>query len=476
MNKNNSRLLWKIKGMHCASCAQLVKQELSSLPGVENVMVSLSAEQAVLNLDKGAAYPSISAAGEKLAPYGFSISEFECGDDNGSLSDKEKKAPEGKSVQDISIFSWIKSFIASGIVIVFFIFLQNSGIVSFPGILSGSGDTGSLLLAVIMGFAASVSSCLAVVGSIVISFSILSQNAEGEKSFKAVLKPNILFQAGRIAGFTILGGMLGLAGGSLSVKGPALGFFEIILAVMLMTSALAILGAGKYLERAGFKMPSFLSNAIGMLKSSKNPSAPLLLGAMTFFLPCGFTQSMQLTALGSSSFLTGSLIMLAFSLGTLPVLFAAGLTAGWSRRSGAVVIQRASGILIGFFAIMTFLAAIPLFGYSGNIFGGNSANSGGNMTAENFLPAEGVQKIEMHVTFQGFEPSILEVRKGVPVEWTIWGDQITGCTNAIIIPSANARFSLKKGENKISFTPQQAGTISYSCWMGMVRGEIRVVD
>lgn len=49
--------------------------------------------------------------------------------------------------------------------------------------------------------------------------------------------------------------------------------------------------------------------------------AQFLIGKVeTFFLPCGFTQSMQIVALSSGSFVSGMFIMLAFALGTLPML------------------------------------------------------------------------------------------------------------------------------------------------------------
>ena len=35
---------------------------------------------------------------------------------------------------------------------------------------------------------------------------------------------------------------------------------------------------------------------------------------------------------------------------------------------------------------------------------------------------------------------------------------------------------LKPGDNVISFTPDTSGVIAYSCWMGMIRGSITVVD
>jgi sulfite exporter TauE/SafE len=48
--------------------------------------------------------------------------------------------------------------------------------------------------------------------------------------------------------------------------------------------------------------------------------APALIGIGTFFLPCGFTQSMQLYALSTGSFVQGAMTMFFFALGTFPVL------------------------------------------------------------------------------------------------------------------------------------------------------------
>ncbi|NCP77121.1 sulfite exporter TauE/SafE family protein [bacterium] len=41
-------------------------------------------------------------------------------------------------------------------------------------------------------------------------------------------------------------------------------------------------------------------------------------GALTFFLPCGFTLAMQAYAITTGSFITGALTMMAFALGTAP--------------------------------------------------------------------------------------------------------------------------------------------------------------
>jgi sulfite exporter TauE/SafE len=41
-------------------------------------------------------------------------------------------------------------------------------------------------------------------------------------------------------------------------------------------------------------------------------------GALTFFVPCGFTFAMQLYAMQTGSFWMGAVVMLLFAGGTLP--------------------------------------------------------------------------------------------------------------------------------------------------------------
>lgn len=81
------------------------------------------------------------------------------------------------------------------------------------------------------------------------------------------------------------------------------------------------------------------------------------------------------------------------------------------------------------------------------------------------------QLVEMHITYTGFEPNTLRIKKGIPVKWVIYGDQVSSCTNKIIVPALNISKSIVSGTNIVNFTPQTSGTIDFSCWMGMVRGK-----
>ena len=96
---------------------------------------------------------------------------------------------------------------------------------------------------------------------------------------------------------------------------------------------------------------------------------PLLIGFATFFLPCGFTQSMQFVALSSGSFMAGALVMLAFALGTLPVLaFLSFGSASFAHSKYAPLFFKSAGIVVigfGLFALLGGLAGLgvipPLF-------------------------------------------------------------------------------------------------------------------
>ena len=72
----------------------------------------------------------------------------------------------------------------------------------------------------------------------------------------------------------------------------------------------------------------------------------------------------------------------------------------------------------------------------------------------------------------------ISVTAGVPVRWVIQAPEsaINGCNNRIHIPALNLDYTFHSGENVLEFCPEEAGTLGYSCWMGMLRGSIVVTE
>ena len=85
------------------------------------------------------------------------------------------------------------------------------------------------------------------------------------------------------------------------------------------------------------------------------------------------------------------------------------------------------------------------------------------------------QTVEMHVKYSGWDPATIHVKAGARVTWNIWGDEVTSCTNRIVVPSLGISQALTSGKNVITFTAPAAGTVPFACWMNMVRGQF-IVD
>jgi sulfite exporter TauE/SafE len=116
-------------------------------------------------------------------------------------------------------------------------------------------------------------------------------------------------------------------------------------------------------------MPKFLSkHALGVSRFN-HTLTPLLVGIATFFLPCGFTQSMQLYALTTGSFLSGGLTMLSFALGTLPVLALVSFSSfSIQKSSKSGVFFKTAGLVVIIFALFNLINSLVVVGIIPPIF------------------------------------------------------------------------------------------------------------
>lgn len=87
----------------------------------------------------------------------------------------------------------------------------------------------------------------------------------------------------------------------------------------------------------------------------------------------------------------------------------------------------------------------------------------------------GVQVIRMTADNNGYTPKNMYVQKDMPVKLIIEGNQINSCNNGVVLPSLNIEKTIKSGDNVIEITPKDED-IDFSCWMGMIKGVIKVTD
>ena len=198
-----------------------------------------------------------------------------------------------------------------------------------------SGSVG-FFSAFVIGLVAASSSCMAVSGGLLLA-TAAKFNEQKIKTGRSGsrLAPVLLFVSGRVASYAVFGGLIGMIGKTVSVSPFASGAITAAAALVLLALGLDMLKLlPKWIKKLTPTMPAFIARRVMNADSSMHPTAPMAIGAGTFFLPCGFTQALQLYALSSGSFAAGALVMGAFALGTVPSLVALGAFAGsWKGKS-----------------------------------------------------------------------------------------------------------------------------------------------
>lgn len=431
--------------MTCVSCEIIISEELKKIEGIHEVIVCHKKQTAEITFKDNET--RLKKIIYKIKKLGYEAS--------GEPFEKTIKTPKATKKQ------WLYAFL-----LVFFLYwvyryFQWIGIFSWVDIEPNNIGYGAAFL---VGIIASLSTCLAIIGTVVISFGTKYQT-QGT-TFEKNIKPHLLFHMGRITTFFLLGGLLGIVGNFFELSQSFMGWFTIIIAVVFAWLGLNILGILPSLSTVGFRMPKSSMRVWNRLKESEHALTPILLGGFTFFLPCGFTQSMQLFAMGSGNFWVGALTLTFFALGTAPVLFSLGVMTSKSKNKKRVILQKAIGFIIIAFAYFTLSSGLALAGIS--------LNTPSTEGTEASVETDDVQIINMTVDFSGYSPSTIRIKKDIPVRWEINGKQLSGCTNEIIVPDLGIRKKLAPGNNVIDFTPKKTGTIGFSCWMGMVRGKFIV--
>jgi heme/copper-type cytochrome/quinol oxidase subunit 2 len=246
----------------------------------------------------------------------------------------------------------------------------------------------------------------------------------------------------------------------------------VLAGVMMVTVGIKLTGLMPRLEQLA--LPASLARLVGLDRASGgrySHGRTAVTGMLTFFLPCAFTQTMQVLAVSTGSFLQGAAVMAAFAIGTAPGLLVAGSAAGFAKGNTGRMFLKVAGIAV-------LLLGIWNMGNGWNLTGitlGNGTSAAIGTAAAQLPPIrEGAQVLQMNQWAGGYNPNKLTVRAGMPVRWEISADG-TGCSSYMVVPSLGIKKTLQPGMNVVEFTPKRAGTIKFSCGMGMFTGSIAVM-
>lgn len=499
MNIIKKRL--RIGGMSCINCQNKIERKLKNTAGIQQASVSYSTGFADITYDSDLiTLKDIKAIIEKL--------------DYQVLPNAETSKPDMGRIISLLV-----------IIVSLYVLLQRFGILNLlvPSQLADTNMGYGMLF--IVGLLTSVH-CIAMCGGINLSQCIPRKEAENESSRLAAFQPAFLYNLGRVLSYTVIGFLLGLIGmliggdSGTGLSALAQGILKIIAGIFMVISGINMLGIFPWLRRFSLRIPAFRSVKNGSKKAVNK--GPFVVGLLNGLMPCGPLQSMQIVALASGNPLAGALSMLLFSLGTVPLMLGLGsLVSALGRKFsqkvmsiGAVLVVvlglamlsqggSLSGLLlpdrllmliitvcvIGVAASIPFdrqlyraasvIAVIAIMAVLCTVRDNLTENADlkeANTVAEETEITDGVQVVNSTLS-TGSYPNIT-VQVGIPVKWIINAPagSINGCNYTMVLKEYGIKHQFTEGENIIEFTPTKTGTIQYSCWMGMIHGNIFVTD
>ncbi len=437
-----------IKGMHCRSCEMLLEEKIKEVPHVSSVNVSYS--QGLANIEYSANQPSHKDLERAVQEAGYEVGTREPAK---WLSDKWT---DYKQLIVAGITLWVLYSIARML-----------------GILDISLNTGSVTypFALVIGLVAGISTCMAIVGGLILGISARHAEVHPEATSWQKFRPHLYFNIGRISGYAVLGGLLGAMGSVLKISGTVQALLTLAVGAVMIVLGLKLTGISPRLKESSITLPASLAKLLGINRHQKEYShkSAMLTGALTFFLPCGFTQAMQLAAIGSGNFVSGALIMGLFAIGTAPALLSIGGLTSVIKGAVAQRFYAIVGLAVFLFGIYNANNALALVGFTGGSFNAPAVTNPTEVV-------DGVQIVRMTQKSAGYYPNSFTVKKGVPVKWVVTSEAPYSCAASINMPSMNINQALQAGENVIEFTPTQSGRLPFSCSMGMYRGSFNVID
>ena len=330
-------------------------------------------------------------------------------------------------------------------------------------------ETMSYGLVFLIGLLASFSTCIAVTGGLLLAAAAKYNAANSKFGGLQKFKPHIFFNVGRILSYTLLGGAIGALGSAISLSPITSGIITLAASAMMIVFGLQMLKLLPSLGRFQPRAPKTLAEKIRSLGTKGTNSTALAFGAATFFLPCGFTQALQLYVLAKGDFVTGALTMLAFSLGTLPALLSISAISSFARGTFQRHFVRFAGVALVFLGFMNIQYGLVLTG--SNIQPLTSeGNSVFNQTRIGSVrTVDGKQIANMKVVGLEYQPNRFAIEQDVPVEWRIEAKEAEGCGRFLVVPKLRITKLLSSTDTTvITFVPRESGDIVFNCGMRMM--------
>jgi len=171
--------------------------------------------------------------------------------------------------------------------------------------------------------------CMAVQGGLLATI-VANSNppAGGQNPHVKIIWIILAFVGAKIVSHTLLGFFLGYFGSLFGFSVQFTAGMTMLVSLFMIGIALNMLEVHPFFRYFTVTPPKFLRSLIWKQSKRQDLFAPLVVGALTIFIPCGTTQAMMAQAVGYGNPFIGAAILFAFIVGTAPLFIIIGLAIG----------------------------------------------------------------------------------------------------------------------------------------------------
>jgi uncharacterized protein len=440
-------ITFRAHGMHCHGCEHVIERSLRRLPGVRRAVANYPTETVTVDVDLKAV--SFDAIRQRVEENGYRVETGE--------------RRERPLIQRLALLA--AAF--AGLAALIYIDVKWIGAGGSPDIAQHMSLWLIFLLGLVTGF-----HCIGMCSAFVVSYT-----AQDARAGRSPLISHLAYGAGKTFSYTVFGALFGALGAIIAFTPLLRGLAGAAAGAFLIVFGLNMLGLFAPLRRFRLSLPAPLERWIHRKASGRH--RPFVIGLLNgLMIACGPLQAMYVMAAGTGSAAEGAKMLLAFALGTLPIMVAFGVIASMLSNAMTHRLLKSSGVIVVALGAVMINRGLILTGWGADlgsiIARAQRIEAPVATTAPMVAPA--AQTIEMVANARGYAPSRFTLFRGVPVKWVINATQVTTCNHRIVVPALGLEFDLKPGLQTIEFTPRQTGVVPWSCWMGMIRGEFDVVE
>lgn len=218
-------------------------------------------------------------------------------------------------------------------------------------------DNASLGLVFLVGLLTSTH-CIGMCGGILLAQTTDARGVTARS--KRGLIASAAYNGGRVVSYTAVGALCGALGAVITYTPNIKSMVFTVAGALVLLIGLRMAGILPGLRSTETELPGACS--FNARTRRRFAGRPLIIGLLTGVMPCGALSAMWLCAMSSGSAGRGALVMLVFSLGTVPLLFLFGALQSFLPRGWMKYIVKGSAVLVVTLGLSMLVKGIRLFG------------------------------------------------------------------------------------------------------------------